>query len=440
MESEKRSGELAQTLNIGRAVALAMGIVIGAGLLVLPGLAYSQAGNKAVYAWVVDALIVIPLLFIFGTLGSRYPSAGGVAGFVRTAFGSIAGGITEVVLMGAFFLGIPGIALTGANYLGYLFHLGQLGIILCAVGLLVFAGVLNYLGTQLSGMTQQILSYGLVIVLAAVAVVALVFAHPHPNAIAAPQDWLKASPIFGMVFFAFTGWEMLSFMGEEFRNPKRDFPIAVIVSFILVVLLYLGIAFAIQWTLSPHNPRTVEAPIAAILANVLGGWSGEVVSVIGVLIIMANLNGATWASSRLLFSSAREGFLPKFLAHVDPKARIPRRSILITVSTFILIVVIHGIGLLPLHEMFSLSGQNFFLLYLFSVIAYLRLVRNIFAAIFGLGTVICCLIFAGSFGTLLLYPVILALFGLSVGVLKAKRKEHHSTNMDTSGNSLSKDK
>ena len=419
---EKCRSDLVPSLTVGRAVALALGIVMGAGLLVLPGLAYVRAGNAAVYAWVVDGIIIIPLLVIFGILGSRYPSAGGVAGFVRTAFGAIAGSITEMILMGAFFLGIPGIALTGANYLVYLFHAEQRGTVLFAIVLLLFAGALNYLGTPLSGKTQKILSYSLVIILAAVAAAAIIFASPHPDSIAPPQHWLEALPVLGMVFFAFTGWEMLSFMGEEFHNPKRDFPIAVTVSFVLVLLLYLGIAFAIQWTLSPHNPQTAEAPIAAILAHVLGNWSGGVVAVIGVLIIMANLNGATWAASRLVFASAREGFLPAYLSHVDAKARVPRRAIWVSVSAFVLVAILHGVRWIPLHAMFSLAGQNFFLLYLFSVIAFLKLVPNLFAAIFGLGTMACCLVVAGSFGTSLLYPAMLMLVGFTVGFLRVRSK------------------
>lgn len=137
MMEEKCRSDLVPSLTVGRAVALALGIVMGAGLLVLPGLAYVRAGNAAVYAWVVDGIIIIPLLVIFGILGSRYPSAGGVAGFVRTAFGAIAGSITEMILMGAFFLGIPGIALTGANYLVYLFHAEQRGTVLFAIVLLL---------------------------------------------------------------------------------------------------------------------------------------------------------------------------------------------------------------------------------------------------------------------------------------------------------------
>ena len=418
----KHHADLAPTLTVGRSIALALGIVIGAGLLVLPGLAYSRAGNAAIYAWILDGLIIMPLLVVFGTLGSRYPSAGGVAGFVRTAFGPIAGSITEMILMGAFFLGIPGIALTGANYLGYLFHTGGLDTVLLAIALVLFAGMLNYIGTQLSGKIQQILSYSLVIVLAAVAAVALIGAPAHPHAIAPAQHWLTALPVLGMVFFAFTGWEMLSFMGEEFHNPKRDFPIAVAASFGLVLLLYLGIAFAIQRTLSPRNPQTAAAPIAEILAHVMGSWSGDVVAIIGVLIILANLNGAMWAASRLVFSSARARFLPAYLAHVDAKSRIPRRSVVVTVCVFVLVALLHGVGLLSLRAMFSLSGQNFFLIYLFSVAAFLKLVRNIFAAIFGMGTAICCLVFAGSFGISLLYPGILMLIGLTVG-LKSKRRD-----------------
>lgn len=50
------------------AVALALGVVIGAGLLVLPGLAYQDVGPAAVYAWAMNGLIVLPLLVVFGYL------------------------------------------------------------------------------------------------------------------------------------------------------------------------------------------------------------------------------------------------------------------------------------------------------------------------------------------------------------------------------------
>ncbi len=417
MESEKPSANLAQTLNVGQAVVLATGIVIGSGLLILPGLVYFQAGTAAVYAWIIDAIMVIPLLVVFGTLGSSYPNAGGVAGFVRTAFGSISADIAAILLMGAFFLGIPGIALTGANYFGYLWHEGALAHVLESTGLLVTAGVLNYLRTPLSKTVQQILSYTLVLILIGVSLVSVLFV-PHPShSIAPPGAWVKTTPVLGMVFFAFTGWEMLSFMGEEFRNPKRDFPLAIIVSFLLVVFVYVGVALAIQRTLPLNDIRAIQAPIAAIMAKVLGRWSGKAVAIIGVLIILTNLNGAIWAASRLLFSSAREGLLPKFFAGISPKVGIPRRSVFMTTFMCILVVVIHGLSILSLHEMFSLAGKTFFLLYLFSALAYLRLFRNTFAKIFGLGTFLCCLLFAGSFGVGLLYPLSLVLLGLSLGII-----------------------
>ncbi|MCL6444172.1 MAG: amino acid permease [Alicyclobacillus sp.] len=431
MDSTERDTQLAKTLTVGRAVSLALGIVIGAGLLVLPGLAYSEVGNSAIYAWVEDAVIVIPLLVIFSSLGSHYPSAGGVAGFVRVAFGPVIGAMTELMLMSAFFLGIPGIALTGAGYLTFLFHSGGWASSLFAIMLLVIAGILNYLGTQFSAITQQVLSYSLVLILAAVAVIALTFDPASDHGVVSIANWKSSIPALGMVFFAYTGWEMLSFMGEEFHNPKRDFPIAIVISYVLIVLIYLAVALAVQWTLQPYDPQTTQAPIAAVLAKVFGNKSADVVAIIGVLIILANLNGAIWAASRLLFSSARERFLPRFLASVDLNLQIPRRSIVTCILVFMAVVVMHQVGWISQHMMFALAGQNFFLIYVLSVLVYIRLTRRPLNMLFALGVLVLCIIFIASFGRGLLYPLTISLLGLVLGAIHRRNTRKNVSSSET---------
>ena len=83
--------KLTKTLTVTQAIALGVTIVVGSGLLILPGLAYERVGRSAIYAWLACALIVLPILFIFARLGARFPSAGGVAGFVQAAFGRALG-------------------------------------------------------------------------------------------------------------------------------------------------------------------------------------------------------------------------------------------------------------------------------------------------------------------------------------------------------------
>ncbi|URN12316.1 APC family permease [Streptomyces radiopugnans] len=120
----------------------------------------------------------------------------------------------------------------------------------------------------------------------------------------------------GAVFFAFTGWEMLSFTTEEYANPRRDFPRVVVISFLVVTTLYVLLAWAVQTRLAEDDPKAASAPIHAVVSAAAPGLAW-VVSVLGVVIIAANLVGAVWAASRLVMSSAREGLLPRPLARLS---------------------------------------------------------------------------------------------------------------------------
>ncbi|WP_166178594.1 APC family permease [Rubrobacter tropicus] len=417
------------TLTVTSAVALALGVVIGAGLLALPGLAYREAGPAAVYAWVIDGLIVVPLLVIFGYLGSRHPQAGGIAGFVREGFGPRAGAATETLLLGTFSLGIPAIAIVGGDYLSYLTGGGDAMASAAAAVLVLLAGTTNAAGARLSGSVQQIVSYLLVAVLCGVAVAGLTAGFSGAGSaagsgIAPLSAWAGAVPALGLVFFAFTGWEMLSFTTEEYKNPRRDYPIAVAVSFVVVIGLYVALALAVQLLLSPDDPRISSAPIAAVLEESVGIWSGGTMAGVGVAIVVANVNGATWAASRLAFSSAREGLLPGGLARVTTGSRLPRNAVVVTTAAFLVVVAAHAAGAFSQQAMLSLAGQNFFLLYLFSVGAYLRLVRSWPARAFGLCALLPCLLVAGSFGWGLLYPAVLVVMGATAQSLR--RRAHQA--------------
>ncbi|PWK07439.1 APC family permease [Tumebacillus permanentifrigoris] len=425
----KNSTELAKTLTVGQAIGLAITIVVGSGLLVLPGLAYQQVQGAALYAWIVDALIVIPLLVIFAFLGANFPSAGGIAGFLQAGFSRRAGAATEVLLLGTFSLGIPAIALTGGNYFATAVGGGEKTAIAATLGLLLMAGLVNFLGAKVSGRVQQVLAFTLIGLLVIVAVVALLFGDTTAGTGVPPlAEWTNGLPVMGMVFFAYTGWEMLSFTAEEYRNPKRDFPIAVAASFISVILLYLGIALAVQLTLAPSNEHVTTAPVAALLFSFLGEASGRFVGVLGVVIIAANLIGATWAASRLVFSSAREGLLPKVLSRLDAGTQSPRIALVSVILLFSGVVVLQATKVISLQSLLQVAGQNFFLLYGLSVAAYLKLVPRTSYKVFGVLTLLLVVAVMGTFSWWILYPISLLIIGYTVSGLRnnqSKLEELH---------------
>src|SRR5690606_29134926 len=107
---------LKQPLTFLRGTAVMLNIVVGAGLLALPGLAIKQAGSLAFVSWIVCAVAAMPLLAVFVVLGRRYPDAGGIAHFAQMAFGRQGYAAASLVFLGAVAFGLPSIALTGGHY------------------------------------------------------------------------------------------------------------------------------------------------------------------------------------------------------------------------------------------------------------------------------------------------------------------------------------
>ncbi|HEY0166504.1 MAG TPA: amino acid permease [Jatrophihabitans sp.] len=367
-------GRLSAHLGLPGATALAITVVVGSGALVLPGIAYRQAGQDAVFAWMVAAAVTVPLLIVFARLGARYPGAGGVAGFVHAGFGRTAAAAVEVLLLGTFALGIPAIALTGGNYvvraLGLSVRPGP-----AAAVLVIGAGVVVAIGVRLSGRLQTVLALMLTIGLFCAAFLAL--RNPVTSVtVHVPTDTehlLIVAATVGTVFFAFTGWEMISFTTEEYRNPRRDFPRVLVLSFVLVTVMYVLLAMGLQAQLPSNHPGLSGAPVGEMVEQAAGNGAAQATTVLGVTAIAANLVGAFWGVSRLVMSSARAGLLPRPLAHVHAKSSSPRRAVAACVATCLVIIGLQTAGLFSLDIMLSLAGRNFYVVYLLSALAYARL-------------------------------------------------------------------
>ncbi|MDQ1721790.1 MAG: amino acid efflux transporter [Pseudonocardiales bacterium] len=372
--SPAAQGRLSAHLGLPGATALAITVVVGSGALVLPGIAYRQAGRDAAFAWIVAAAVTIPLLVVFARLGARYPGAGGVAGFVHAGFGRTAAAAVEVLMLGTFSLGIPAIALTGGNYVVRALGLSARSGPAAAI-LVLGAGAVVAVGVRLSGRLQTALALMLTVGLFCAALLALV--HPvTPVSVHVPTDsaqLLTVAATVGTVFFAFTGWETISFTTEEYRNPRRDFPRVLVLSFVLVTAMYVLLAIGLQAQLPSTDPGLSGAPVGEMVERAAGSGAAQATTVLGIVAIAANLVGAFWGASRLVMASARAGLLPRPLAQVHAASSVPRRAVAACVATCLVIIGFQTSGLFSLGTLLSLAGRNFYVIYLLSALAYARL-------------------------------------------------------------------
>ncbi|MBN9408770.1 MAG: APC family permease [Burkholderiales bacterium] len=400
---------LRPTLGLFGGTLLLLNIVIGAGLLVLPGLVYQQVGTLGLLAWLLCAMAAFPLLLVFIALGQRHPSAGGVAEYARRAFGPLGQHAAAFLFLGAVIFGLPSIALTGGYYLhastGWSAHVG-------AAALIIAACVLHALPGQLLERALQFVGSALIAVLLALLLVAALAPATSPTTTVLPRDWREpvtwwaALAPFMMIFFAFTGWEVGSHAAEEFRRPERDFPRAMLLSFAIAVLLYGCIAWLVQRAAPTHG---LTAPFVELTRPVLGENGRHVVGGVALLLILANLFGALWGVSRLVFSLARDGILPAPLAAT--RQGTPLRAIVVTVGALLAVLGADAAGALSIGQMLALAGQNFLLLYGMAAAALLRLDERWAPRLLALLTLAVVGIVLVMAGVHLAYPAVLVGLG-----------------------------
>jgi len=388
-----------------------LNIVLGAGLLTLPGLAVLEAGENALTVWLACVVASVPLLLAFAIIGRRYPNAGGLARVAHVAFGPVGYAVTTLLFLGAVLFGLPSIALPGGYYaaaaLGGSAHA-------YAIGFIVFAVLVNLVSVEWTSRINAAIAGMVVLALIATAAVGMILTAPNWAAAAPPMPPTLSAEVFGltfmMVFFAFTGWEVAANLSAEFHNPRRDFPIAMGLSFLIAVILYLALAL-VAGSLDLGN--NAEAPFAALFDQHFGQTGGVVIALVAVTLISANLSAAVWAVSRMVLSAASEGLLPKAVEAVGVNGT-PIRAVIATVVALIAVVVFSAFGILNLATMLAMAGQNFLLIYAIAAGALIILGYGLWDRSLA---VICVLIVAvlvvlrGADG--LPYPAFLALIAFS---------------------------
>lgn len=350
---------LKKTLGPLGGAALMLNIVIGAGLLSLPGLAYAQSGSNAIWVWALCALVAVPLLLVFVIMGARYPNAGGIAYFSQQAFGRFAYIAASLLFLGAVSFGLPAIALVGGNYFGAFSGVDPT---VAAIAILVIAASTQFASPEKASRISGVIASVVLVLL--LVIIAVGFGGISAQDIAARPVALPTltgaellAP-FMMIFFTFTGWEVASGTTEEFKNPKRDFPIAMALSFVVAIALYGAMALIVQFT---PITGSYAAVFAEIISAQLGPLGEVLMSTTAVIIILANLMGAVWAVSRMVVSLSREGVIPLDLT-TDTRGRSLGAAGCV-MAVLLLVLCADLLGVLSIEGMLELAGQNFILLY-----------------------------------------------------------------------------
>lgn len=397
-------------LSTRSATALYVGAVLGPGVLILPSLAAEAAGPASVLAWAALLALSVPLAITFAVLGVRLPEAGGTAAYARAAFGRRAGAVTGWWFLAGVVLGAPAVAMVGGFYVAELLGAGREAAVVAAAGMIATVVLANARGVHTTARLQLALAG----VLAALLLVAVVSALPSSRAEHwtpfAPHGWGAVGTAASLLMLSFIGWETVSHLAGELRDPARQLPRAIFAALAIVVVLYLGLAVATIGVLgTAGRVGTVSVPLADLMAAGLGDAGRSVTAGLAVLLTMGAMNAYVAAAVQLAGALAEEGAAPRALGR-------PRTALS-------LLALVAAVGLVPLaYDAIGVDGlvracsAAFVAVYVAATAAGVRLLDGAARACAGVAFAAVAVVFAFS-GVYVAVPAVVALVALTATAL-----------------------
>ena len=134
----------------------------------------------------------------------------------------------------------------------------------------------------------------------------------------------------GVVFFAFIGFDAVSTAAQEARNPKRDMPIGILGSLVVCTLLYVAFSYVLSGVATVQDFRTVgrEASVAYAIRTYMHGyeWLSKFVTVAILFGFSSVILVMLLGQSRVFYSMANDGLVPKVFADIHPTYQTPWKS------------------------------------------------------------------------------------------------------------------
>ena len=357
IEAETHSAGLKRSLGALNLTMLGIGSTIGAGIYVMTGTAAANyAGPAILLSFVVACLACVFTALSYGELASTMPVSGSAYTYAYASMGELAAWVVGWLLLLEYGISVAGVAAGFSGYATSLLH--DLGVGLPdwystsfvqtlpgphGSTLLQVGHGLNLVGAFASVIVTALLVIGVqesatvnsVIVVLKVSVL-LVFVALGISAIH-PANWTPFVPpneggfrygvpgIFGAaagIFFAYGGVVAAAAAAAEAKNPKRDVPIGIIASLAICTVVYLAVA-AVMTGVVPYRQLGVADPLAIAVDAMHQPWLALFVklgAVTGLLSVMLVLQ---YGQSRIFFTMARDGLLPRVFCVLHPRFRTP---------------------------------------------------------------------------------------------------------------------
>ncbi|WP_437883644.1 L-methionine/branched-chain amino acid transporter [Pseudomonas sp. LRF_L74] len=384
---------LNKELGLLQGVGLLSTSLLGTGIFVVPALAATAAGGASLWAWLILIALVLPVAFTFAQLGRRFPHAGGAPHLIGRAFGPRMERLIALLFLAVIPVGLPAALIIATGFWQAVLPLSTGEALAVQLFTLLIALVLGQRPAKASGLIQGLIA------VAIVATVGLIWwkgqlpSPSQPLLPTADADWSMIPTALGVMFWCFVGIEAFAHMGEEFRNPQRDFPLALILGVLLAGLVYWGCSVAVLTFHTYGDVHTDAGSLPRLLDPLFGEQARWLAALIGYLACFASTNIYIQGFARLVWSLADEGKLPRPLARLN-RHGVPAAALLLVVVCCAFCAMIANGLQLSVDDLIRYANGNFIVVYLLSMAAGWVLLRGLWRLVAGASTLLCLAVLA----------------------------------------------
>lgn len=327
-----------------------LGSIIGSGWLFGALHAAVQAGPWSVVSWVIGAVAILFLAFVFAELSTMFPNSGALVHMTHVSHGDLVGKIWSWILFLAF-VSVPPVEVTAVltysnNYIPGLIepHTGLMTGTGMAWATLLLAGVvaLNFLAVRWVLIINSAATWWkLVIPIATIAILMVYSFHPSNmvlHASSTPKSGIFTAVATAGIVFSFLGFQQAIALAGETRNPNRYVPIALISSVLIGMLIYVGLQIAFITALNPHDISNgwdhlrftgMFGPLAAIAVGVGALWWAVVLYVDAIISPLGTAFIYVTGSPRIIMAAGEMGNAPEHMIRLN-RHGVPWAGLIVT--------------------------------------------------------------------------------------------------------------
>lgn len=420
MDNNTNNQQLKKNLNPANVWAIAFGCIIGWGSFVNPGKKFLPNSGVAgtTIAMILGALVMIIIAFSYAYMVPKYPKAGGEYTFTKECFGKNTAICCGWFLVAAYLTNVPmnstaiGLIVDGldgsANILKFGFHYTiagfevYLGEILLASSILILFAILNIWGVKKAAIVQTMLSSLLMVSVFTLAIVALCSSkatldNTDPiwgfDKMAAMQAGATTESIgqfantgtkgvvsailatFAIAPWAYVGFDTIPQAAEEFKFSYRKVIFIMVLAIVFGCFVYstnnLVAAAALKnW---PDRVMAGEWVLLVAAEEMMGVFGKMLIGVAVSCAVLSGIMGFYLASSRLLYSMAQDGYMPKVFGKISTRYGTPANAVV-----FCLIISLSGpvLGREALGWFVDMSAIGAALGYFFTCISTLKKLKQ----------------------------------------------------------------